>query len=302
MTGWRLLTYADKTNGCQAGVLWEDRVYPASLLLQLEAALSVLDILNGWEANRPAINQALTSLRSRSGLALAEVSLRAPILYPPAIYVSGGAYESHAREMAELAGRPFTKARVDDPFFTIRPAQHTIIGPHEDIVYPKFTQKLDWEAELGVVIGRETYEVGEDDAMASVAGYVICNDLSARDFIRREGMPNQIIHDWFAQKCFPGSMPMGPWITPAEFVDPTQVPIRLWVNEVVKHDSSTAEMVFSIPEMISYLSRHVRLLPGDVISTGCPAGVGVAKGDFLQLGDIIRMDFGICGTMTHRVT
>ena len=153
------------------------------------------------------------------------------------------------------------------------------------------------------MIGRPADNIDESQAMDAVAGYLLINDLSARDYVRREGLPNQVIHDWFGQKSFRDSMPMGPWLTPAEFVpDPRDLSIRLWVNDVLKQDGNSKNMIYSIAELIACLSKHLVLQPGDVISTGCPAGTGVGRGEFLKPGDEIRMEVSHCGVLTNTVT
>jgi 2-keto-4-pentenoate hydratase/2-oxohepta-3-ene-1,7-dioic acid hydratase in catechol pathway len=110
------------------------------------------------------------------------------------------------------------------------------------------------------------------------------------------------VFDWLGQKCFDGSAPMGPWITPIDYVpDPEDIAVKLSINGVVKQDSNSKLMVHSIAEQIAYLSRHVTLRPGDVIATGTPAGVGFARGEFLKPGDEIRIEIGGCGTLVNRV-
>jgi 2-keto-4-pentenoate hydratase/2-oxohepta-3-ene-1,7-dioic acid hydratase in catechol pathway len=138
--------------------------------------------------------------------------------------------------------------------------------------------------------------------MEAIAGYTIINDLSARDYARRETLPNQMTHDWLGQKCFRDSMPMGPWLTPAEFVsDPYALSIKLWVNGELRQDGSSKSMIYPLAEQISYLSRHLTLRPGDVISTGCPSGVGAATDTFLKPGDEIRIEIGNCGVLVNTV-
>jgi 2-keto-4-pentenoate hydratase/2-oxohepta-3-ene-1,7-dioic acid hydratase in catechol pathway len=114
--------------------------------------------------------------------------------------------------------------------------------------------------------------------MEAIAGYLIINDLSARDYARRQTLPNQMTHDWFGQKCFRDSMPMGPWLTPAEFVpDPYDMSIKLWVNGELRQDGNSGAMLYPLAEQIAYLSRHLTLRPGDVISTGCPSALARRK-------------------------
>ena len=304
-TEYRLLTYRDGLGKPRAGILVGDRVHDAAVLLSdsgIDEPGTTLGLLYQWDAVRSRLSALLPNVRDEDGVPLADVPLEAPILYPGAVFASGGNYTDHLEEMARIAGRELTKYRVDEPFFTLKTTVHSIIGDKAPIRYPKFTKKLDWEAEIGVVIGRETYEVEQDQAMEAVAGYLIINDLSARDYIRREGLPNQIIHDWFGQKSFRDSLPMGPWITPAEFIpDPHDLSLRLWVNDMLKQDGNSRNMIYPLAELVATLSRHVVLRPGDVISTACPAGAGVAQGQFLAPGDIIRIEVSRCGTLTNAV-
>ena len=136
--------------------------------------------------------------------------------------------------------------------------------------------------------------------MDAIAGYVIVNDLSARDLIKREGSP--FVYDWIGQKCFADAAPMGPWLTPAAAVeDPENLAIRLSVNGIVKQQSNTGQMVHSIAEQIAYLSRHVELQPGDVIATGTPAGVGTPRGEFLKVGDEVVVEIESLGVLKNRI-
>ena len=225
-------------------------------------------------------------------------------MYPPAIFATGANYYDHLEEMADVAlrvtGKRTVIQRVAEPYIIMNTSAHSVVGSDAPIKYPRFTQQLDWEAEIGVIIGRGGEDISVSDAMDSVAGYTIVNDLSARDMMKRDGLP--FIFDWFGQKCFAGSMPMGPWITPAEFVsDPYDISIKLWVNDVLKQDGNSKKMVYTIAEQIAYLSRHLVLRPGDVISTGCPAGVGMPKGEFLNPGDEIRIEVGKFGTLVNQI-
>ena len=131
-----------------------------------------------------------------------------------------------------------------------------------------------------------------------VAGYTIVNDLSARDLMKREGSPFGM--DWVGQKCFEDAAPMGPWFTPAAYIaNPNDLPIKLWVNGVLKQNSNTSRLVHGIAEQIAYLTRHFTLYPGDVIATGTPSGVGMPRGEFLKVGDEVRIEVGGCGQLIN---
>jgi 2-keto-4-pentenoate hydratase/2-oxohepta-3-ene-1,7-dioic acid hydratase in catechol pathway len=302
---YRLLTYLSSGRP-QAGVLIGERVFPARDLLPAADGIdtsSVLGLLQSWSAVRDKLCAAVERVSSGEGLALAELTLEAPILYPGAVFATGGNYPDHLDEMANKYGRPpLTKHKAAEPFFTLKTSAHSAIGHGAPIRHPSFTSKLDYEAEIGVVIGQFVDNISEARAMDAVAGYTIINDLSARDYARRETLPNQMTHDWFGQKCFRDSMPMGPWLTPAEFVpDPYDMSIKLWVNGELRQNGSSKNMIYPLAEQISYLSRHLTLRPGDVISTGCPSGVGVAQDKFLKPGDEMRIEVSHCGVLANRV-
>jgi len=303
---YRLLTYRSGNEKPQAGVLVGERIFPVRDLLAAGDGVdpsSVLGLLQSWSTVRDQLRVAAQGVSAGEGLALADLTLDAPILYPGAVFATGGNYPDHLDEMANKYGRPpLTKHRVAEPFFTLKTSAHSAVGHGAPIRYPRFTSKLDYEAEIGVVIGAFVDNISEDRAMDTIAGYLIINDLSARDYARRETLPNQMTHDWFGQKCFRDSMPMGPWLTPAEFVaDPYDMSIKLWVNGELRQDGSSKNMIYPLAEQISYLSRHLTLRPGDVISTGCPSGVGVARDKFLKPGDEMRIEVSHCGVLVNRL-
>jgi 2-keto-4-pentenoate hydratase/2-oxohepta-3-ene-1,7-dioic acid hydratase in catechol pathway len=175
-----------------------------------------------------------------------------------------------------------------------------VVGPNDPVVLPRNVEKPDWELELGVVIGRRARHVTSEDAMTHVAGFVIVNDVTAREHIfRRDG--SAIGADWLSGKCFPTFLPFGPTIVPRQYVaDPYDLMIRLSVNGKVYQDESTADMMASIERQIAYLSDRVELLPGDVICTGSPYGNGSAFGVFLKDGDVIEGTITGLGTQRNR--
>jgi 2-keto-4-pentenoate hydratase/2-oxohepta-3-ene-1,7-dioic acid hydratase in catechol pathway len=302
---YRLVSYADGGVTPKAGVLVGERIVPAASLLQGVSGIdssSVLGLLRAWDSAHPRLAAAAQKVQPNEGIALAEVRLRAPILYPGALFCAGANYWDHLEEMAEIAKRTTGKApsmtKAPEPFFFMKTAASSIIGTDTPARLPGFSSQVDWEAELGVVIGRPTRNISEQNAFEAVAGYLIVNDLSARDLMKREGTP--FVFDWVGQKCFEDAAPMGPWFTPAAYVaDPNDMPIKLWVNGVLKQNSNTGRMVHGIAEQIAYLSRHFTLNPGDVIATGTPAGVGMPRGEFLKVGDEVRIEVGGCGVLTN---
>ena len=302
-SGYRLLSYADGGKP-KAGVLIGERIVPATkLLMGVDVdATSVLGLLRAWDTVHPRLHDAAMKSKADDGMPLMQAKLDAPILYPGALFCAGANYWDHLEEMAEIAKRTTGKApsmtKAAEPWFFMKTTASSIIGTNTPARLPSFSKQVDWEAELGVVIGRTTRNITEARAFDAIAGYVIVNDLSARDLMKREGTP--FIYDWVGQKCFEDAAPMGPWFTPAAYIaDPNDMPIKLWVNGVLKQNSNTGRMVHGIAEQVAYLSRHFTLNPGDVIATGTPAGVGMPRGEFLKVGDEVRIEIGGCGQLTN---
>src|SRR5581483_7632383 len=222
---YRLLTYRAANGKPAPGVLVGERVYPAAEMLGgadgIDAS-SVLGILQSWDAAHRRLKAAAAKADPKGGVALGSAHLLAPILYPTALFCAGANYWDHLEEMAragaagpKLTGPYVRPPRPAEPWFFVKTSAHSVLGPNDKIRLPPFSKKVDWEAEIGVVIGRAKRDLTVGRAFEAVAGYTIVNDLSARDFIKREGSP--FVFDWVGQKCFDGSAPMGPWITPAEY-------------------------------------------------------------------------------------
>ncbi|WP_158850158.1 fumarylacetoacetate hydrolase family protein [Saccharothrix deserti] len=201
-----------------------------------------------------------------------------------------------AEDIAEVAVAALPK----DPWFFLKTGAHSVVGDQAGVHPPAKSRELDWEAELAVVIGRHARDVTADRAAEFIAGYTIVNDLSARDLMPRSDRPPVMTYDWMGQKCFDGAAPMGPWITPADYVeDCHDLTAKLWVNDVLKQDSSTDQLIHDVYEQIEWLSHQLTLLPGDVIATGTPAGVGMPRGDYLTKGDVVRIEIEACGELTN---
>jgi 2-keto-4-pentenoate hydratase/2-oxohepta-3-ene-1,7-dioic acid hydratase in catechol pathway len=210
----------------------------------------------------------------------ADVQFLPPLPNPPTIYCAGANYRDHIEEMT--GQEPDSAYAL--PYHFVSPAG--ALGGHRGAVCrPVGCSQLDWEVELAVVIGTRAENVAVGDALEHVAGYTVANDLSLRDFALRPEVPFGV--DWLRSKSFAGCLPMGPTIVPRRFVpDPQDLSLSLSVNGEVMQDSTTASMLFSVAEQIAALSAIVPLLPGDVICTGTPAGVGFARGHFLEPGDV----------------
>ncbi|WP_309107400.1 fumarylacetoacetate hydrolase family protein [Arthrobacter sp.] len=202
----------------------------------------------------------------------------APVARPGAIVCIGMNYAAHAAESGA--------APPEIPVVFLKPS-NTISGPFDAAPIPPSSKKYDWEVELGVVIGREaSYLADPAEAMDYVAGYVIANDLSERDY-QLPGAAGQ----WTKGKSLPASTPLGPWLVPADEIDPGQLRLRSLVNGDVRQDSSTADLIFDVATLVHHVSQYMLLEPGDVILTGTPEGVALSgRFPYIQPGDVVELD------------
>jgi 2-keto-4-pentenoate hydratase/2-oxohepta-3-ene-1,7-dioic acid hydratase in catechol pathway len=219
---------------------------------------------------------------------LREVRLLAPILRPGKIICVGRNYAEHARERG---GEVPTQ-----PIFFLK-SNNTLCGPGDAIVIPPVTSQVDYEAEMALVIGKGGKNIPEDKAYEHVAGYMCMNDVSARDLQNAD-------KQWFRGKSCDTFAPIGPWIvTKDEIPDPHKLRISLTLNGETMQDSNTGNMIFSIPFLISYLSRTLTFEAGDILSTGTPEGVGGARTPpvFMKPGDSVSVTVEKIGTLTNPV-
>lgn len=273
------------------GILAGDVVHEAppgtgdSVLAALERWDEVATLLRDWAPDR--------------ALAIADAQLTAPLTYPGKILGAGANYYGHVAEMGVTAPDP-----ESDPFFFLKPPATTVIGPCDPIPFPDYQGvRLDWEAELAVVIGRAAKNVRPDQARQHIAGYLVANDLSARDRMARDNaVSSHFVYDWLGQKGQDGFCPLGPGLVPSWLVpDPQQLTIRLSVNGAMKQEASTSDMVIDIDHLVAGASRAGTLLPGDVILTGTPAGVGAPRGEFLSPGDTVIVEIDGIGALRNQV-
>jgi 2-keto-4-pentenoate hydratase/2-oxohepta-3-ene-1,7-dioic acid hydratase in catechol pathway len=306
MASYFLVTY-QSPKGPRAGIVVGDNVFDAAALTRNAAYATVLGILNDWKRAEGIIRKAAAAAakRKRKGRPLERTKLLAPVLWPSAIYCAGANYTDHMLEMARLQNIPPAPDPHEvglKPWHFIK-APRTVVGDRATVKLPAASNAIDWEAELGAVIGRTAKNAPLEKALDYVAGYTIANELSARDLGWRPQLPDQspFKFDWVGQKCFDDACPLGPWIVPARDIkDPQRLGIKLWVNDVLKQDSNTSQMIFSLAEQISHLSSRITLHPGDIILTGTPAGVGAARKEFLKRGDVTRVWIEGIGTLTNK--
>jgi 2-keto-4-pentenoate hydratase/2-oxohepta-3-ene-1,7-dioic acid hydratase in catechol pathway len=246
---------------------------------------SVRQILSGGES---AIRAAEKAASSASAVVRDRVGLKSPIVDPPKVVCIGLNYRDHAQE----SGAPIPKEPV---VFNKFPT--AIIGPDEPIVLPAASERVDYEAELVVVIGRQGKNISVGSAMDYVAGYTIGHDVSARDWqLEKDGK------QWLLGKSFDTFAPMGPaLVTKDEVLDPCDLDISLRLNGQTMQSSNTRQLIFPVAVLASYVSQVATLLPGDVIFTGTPAGVGFARKPpvFLQPGDVCEIEIAGLGVLRN---
>ncbi|GAA4738869.1 fumarylacetoacetate hydrolase family protein [Amnibacterium soli] len=260
-------------------LLVDDRYYDLTPLTgDVDAAFLAAD---GVATARRALAEGrLTELPDAASLRVG-----APVARPGAVLCIGQNYAAHAAESGS--------APPEHPILFFK-HPNTVVGPFDDIVRPDGADALDYEVELGVVIGTAAWHVAEADALAHVAGYLVGNDVSERTWQRSESGGQ-----WSKGKTAPTFCPLGPWLVPADEVDPTSLHIWSRISGEPRQGSSTADMVFSVAALIADLSRYVRLEPGDVILTGTPEGVAMSgRFPYLAADDVVEV--GVDGLGAQR--
>ncbi len=281
--------------GVQVGDVVADAV--GALAPLLGGTPTMQAVLDWWDDALPILTRLAEDVEAGRvrGEPARALHLLAPLPRPVNLFCAFANYVDHMREMG---GEPADKS-LEDPFLFMVPVT-AVTDPNAAIELPAGMDRTDWEGELAAVIGREGRDLTPEDALSCVAGYTIVHDVSIRGGARRGtngGRP-----DFVASKGRSSFKPMGPAIVPAGFVpEPQALAIRTWVNGELKQDSSTAQMIFSVAEQISFLSRVIGLNPGDVIATGTPAGVGMPKGTFLKAGDLVEIEIEGIGRLRNPV-
>ncbi len=260
--------------------------------------LEPADVARGAQVliERAAAGAPLTAA-SGPALALADVVLEAPLPQPRRnLWCVGRNYHAHAKELRETV----FKDNAADPqawpiVFTKVP--ETVIGPGAEVRLPgaAVSSQIDYEAELTVIIGQGGRNIARADALKHVFGYTIVNDVTARDVQMRH-------QQWDLGKSFDTFCPMGPWIVTADELDAGDTRVRCWVNDELRQDARTSDLIFDIPTLIETCSRGITLLPGDIIATGTAAGVGMGMKPprWLQHGDVVRIEIDGLGILQNR--
>jgi 2-keto-4-pentenoate hydratase/2-oxohepta-3-ene-1,7-dioic acid hydratase in catechol pathway len=265
------------------GVRDNDSVAPINLDLRVDQGVEVVLAMDSDGRTRLTHDALASSVR----FALNQVSLLAPLPAPTKIFGIGLNYSTH---IAESGLEPPPVPTV----FAMFPS--SVCAPGEPIVVPSNSTKVDYEGELGVVIGTRCRHVSANDADRVIGGYTIVNDVSARDWQLRTPQ-------WSLGKSFDTHTPIGPWVTSANEVNVGELQLRTWVNSELRQDARTSELVFSCRELVAFLSQVCTLLPGDVIATGTPGGVGGAMTPprYLAAGDEVRIEIEGLGALVNPV-
>jgi 2-keto-4-pentenoate hydratase/2-oxohepta-3-ene-1,7-dioic acid hydratase in catechol pathway len=309
----RLVTYRRGSSKPRIGALVDDAVLDLGALATDLASergtvrhgrggfpKTMLELIQGGAGALAAARQVLThgeAVLKRDGLAAlaerklgapaARVRLEAPIPRPARnVFCLGRNYKEHAAERgAEAPPHPV--------YFTKAP--ETVVGPGAGVIQHAATNELDYEVELAVVIGTAGCDIAHEQALAHVFGYTIVNDVTARDLQKRHGQ-------WFKGKSLDTFCPMGPvLVTADEIPDPQALSVAMRINGETRQSSHTSKMIFPVDQCIAVLSLGFTLLPGDVIATGTPEGVGAALGKFLTAGDRMEAEVERIGVLTNRI-
>ncbi|PTE11372.1 fumarylacetoacetate hydrolase family protein [Mesorhizobium helmanticense] len=269
----KLVTFSHPKGGHDhhAGVLDGDQI---ACLTEAGLAQSVMEVVLG---GKEMLGRIRAGLAKAPRYALADVRLEAPIR-PGKVLCSGINYKGHAEE------NPNAKMPTEPFFFTKLPT--SVVGPDEPVEKPDRTEQMDYEVEFSAVIGQRLHKADEADVMSAIFGYTLLNDISARDVQFKD---NQIT----IGKNFAGFAPIGPCIVTSDAMPhPDNVSLKTRLNGTTLQDGSTSDWLFSLPLLISFLSQYIPLEPGDIVSTGTPAGVGIFQKPpiFMKAGDVVEIE------------
>ncbi len=283
----RLLSF--RVDGAvRSGVLGAD----GASVLPFSGAPAMQQVIEGFVAGE-------APYKTEAALPLTAIELLAPLPRPRRnVFCIGLNYRSHAAELAERGFNGAKRAEDLIPPATVvfSKVPESVIGPGATIEIPAVSSAIDYEAELAVVIGKSGRNISAAQAMDHVFGYTIVNDVTARDLQKRH-------QQWLLGKSCDTFCPMGPWIVTRYAMDGSNARVRLWVNDELRQDGNTSDLVFGIPAIIESVSAALTLYPGDVIATGTPAGVGMATTPprWLKRGDRVKVEIEGVGVLENPV-
>jgi 2-keto-4-pentenoate hydratase/2-oxohepta-3-ene-1,7-dioic acid hydratase in catechol pathway len=296
----KLATYTDGT-GPRLGVVHGDQMLDLRNLADAageSVPATMVELIGLGSVGLDQVQRLIARPAQHASRSLTAVQLLAPIPRPRKnVLCVGMNYLDHAIESARSHGREY-EPLAHPAFFTKAPT--TVIGPYDDIPFPTvITEQVDWEVELGVVIGQAGKNLTVETALDYIFGYIVVNDVSARDIQNRHG------GQFFKGKSLDGFCPLGPWIVTAdEIPDPQALRLQTRVNGVVKQDAHTGDMIFSVAKVLAALSEGMTLEPGDILATGTPSGVGMGRTpqEWLHPGDVVGVEVERIGMLRNRVT
>ncbi|MCK4294354.1 MAG: fumarylacetoacetate hydrolase family protein [Planctomycetes bacterium] len=296
----KLITYS-RNNSISCGILTDG---------------AIIDISSAWEGPNPPrsvkeiLRRGPACLGKLAGLAesaeasipLSSVKLLAPIRRPGKVLALAGNYVEHIKEAGLKLGLSDSPRLTTVPRPFLMPPT-AVIGPGDEIPWPAYSETIDYEIELGVVIGKDAKCISAAEAPGVIAGYTIANDVSARTVTfakNRAERPWDEFYDWLNGKWADGFCPMGPYLLTADEIDDVQnLNMTLTVNAKTRQSANTSRMIYPVADIVSFLSHIMTLEPGDVIATGTPSGVGMATGDYLKAGDRIECTIEKLGTLAN---
>lgn len=284
-------------NSASCGIVFDDTIIDIPSNSEFH---SIKEILTRGDAAFQALSDL--SQGSATRISLESVELLAPLPQPGKILALAGNYKKHLEETAWQDKTFDDQATTTNPWPFMMPST-VVTGTHTEVPWPVYSEQVDYEIELAIVIGRTIKCVSPERAAASIAGYTIANDISARSTTFKQGRkdrPRDAYFDWLMGKWSDGFMPLGPWLVTADEIgDPQNLEMELKVNDQTRQKSSTSQMIFSVGQIVSFISHLMTLEPGDVIITGTPHGVAVADGNFLKPGDTMECTIEKIGTLTN---
>jgi len=306
----KLGTFSNNGGNSYVGLVIDEEIYNLSFIVKaygkniLSTTASIQEMLTEWEFNFDGLRYITEFVRNDGRdvadwgeiKKLSDLKVLPPILRPLKMIYAAANYGGHIREMLNAGTAQNNDERdnmLDRDKTRVRPysflkSPSSLVGAFDDIILPPESNKVDWEVELALAIGKIAKRIPAEKALEYVAGYMTTNDVTARDAQSRPDWPT-LRTDWFTGKSHDTFAPMGPYFVPAEFVgDYRNIQLSLKVNGQIKQNDPAGEMVFSIEEQIDTPSSQISLYPGDIISTGTPEGVGHGKGTYLKDGDIVE--------------
>jgi len=308
MAGYKLATY-QSADGPRAGVIVDDTLFDAAKLTRKAAYATVVAILEDWKNAQALLKKAAVGAAKANGAKGGGRPLKAPSSWLPCAGPRRSIVQVRTTPTMRRDGRaPGQGTRTRSAH-----AGPAVLAFHQSLALARqsgrdgqdsdYSKQMDWEVELAAVIGRPAKNVPIEKALGYVAGYTCANDLSARDRGRRPHISETSPFKptgWRTE--LRRLLPARPWIVPAsEIKDPQGLALKLLVNDVLKQDSHTSKMIFTLAEQISHLSSRLTLHPGDLVLTGTPAGVGAGRGEFLKAGDVVKIWIEKIGEISNKM-